>query len=70
MRRKVGPPYRQLGCGNGGLNWEKEVRPLMEKYLKDLPIDVFVHIYSDRTAGVEHMNVQETKNGCKAVLVT
>ena len=53
--------FPQLGCGNGGLNWEKEVRPLMEKYLKDLPIDVFVHIYSDRTAGVEHMNVQETK---------
>ena len=53
--------FPQLGCGNGGLNWEKEVRPLMEKYLKDLPIDVFVHIYSDKTAGVEHMNVQETK---------
>ena len=53
--------FPQLGCGNGGLDWEKEVRPLMEKYLKDLPIDVFVHIYSDRTAGVEHMNVQETK---------
>ena len=53
--------FPQLGCGNGGLDWEKEVRPLMEKYLKDLPIDVFVHIYSDKTAGVEHMNVQETK---------
>lgn len=53
--------FPQLGCGNGGLDWENEVRPLMEKYLKDLPIDVFVHIYSDRTAGAEHMNVQETK---------
>lgn len=53
--------FPQLGCGNGGLDWESEVRPLMEKYLKDLPIDVFVHIYSDRTAGAEHMNVQETK---------
>ena len=53
--------FPQLGCGNGGLDWESEVRPLMEKYLKDLPIDVFVHIYSDKTAGAEHMNVQETK---------
>lgn len=53
--------FPQLGCGNGGLDWEKEVRPLMEKYLKDLPIDVFVHIYSENTAGAEHMNVQETK---------
>lgn len=53
--------FPQLGCGNGGLDWENEVRPLMEKYLKDLPIDVFVHIYSEKTAGAEHMNVQETK---------
>jgi hypothetical protein len=53
--------FPQLGCGNGGLNWEDEVRPLMEKYLKDLPIDIFIHIYSENTAGAEHMNVQETK---------
>lgn len=26
--------FPQLGCGNGGLDWENEVRPLMEKYLK------------------------------------
>lgn len=53
--------FPQLGCGNGGLDWENDVRPLMEKYLKDLPIDVFVHIYSENTGGAEHMNVQETK---------
>jgi O-acetyl-ADP-ribose deacetylase (regulator of RNase III) len=28
-----------LGCGNGGLNWDK-VRTLIEKYLNDLPIDI------------------------------
>lgn len=31
-----------LGCGNGGLDWA-DVRVLIEKYLGDLPIDVFVY---------------------------
>ena|SRR5258706_15825231 len=25
----------RVGCGNGGLSWEKEVKPLLEKYLDD-----------------------------------
>lgn len=25
----------KLGCGEGGLDWESEVKPLMEKYLDD-----------------------------------
>ncbi|WP_052300668.1 macro domain-containing protein [Kyrpidia tusciae] len=33
-----------LGCGNGGLNWETEVQPLIERYLKPLPIDIFIHV--------------------------
>ena len=33
-----------LGCGNGELDWETQVRPLMEKYLNPLPISVFVHL--------------------------
>lgn len=37
--------FPQLGCGNGELNWEKQVQPLMEKYLKDLPIPVYIHHY-------------------------
>ncbi len=35
--------FPKLGCGLGGLEWEV-VQPLMEKYLKDLPIDVFVYL--------------------------
>lgn len=37
--------FPPLGCGNGGLDWEDQVRPLMEKYLDNLPIDIFVHLY-------------------------
>lgn len=32
-----------LGCGNGELDWN-DVKPLMEKYLKKLPIDVYIYI--------------------------
>lgn len=31
-----------LGCGNGGLSWNK-VRPLIEKYLGELSIDIIVY---------------------------
>lgn len=37
--------FPQLGCGNGELDWETQVRPLMQNYLSGLPIDVFVHLY-------------------------
>ena len=35
--------FPALGCGNGELDWEKTVKPLMETYLNKLPADVFVH---------------------------
>lgn len=47
--------FPQLGCGNGGLDWESEVRPLMEKYLGRLPISVFVHLYSADGYRPEHL---------------
>jgi O-acetyl-ADP-ribose deacetylase (regulator of RNase III) len=34
--------FPQLGTGNGGLAWQ-DVRPLMDRYLRDLPIPVFIH---------------------------
>jgi O-acetyl-ADP-ribose deacetylase (regulator of RNase III) len=45
--------FPQVGCGNGGLDWEGEVRPLMERRLADLPIDVYVHVYSDAPDAAE-----------------
>lgn len=42
--------FPMLGSSNGGLDWETEVKPLMEKYLKDLPIDVRIHEYTPESA--------------------
>lgn len=37
--------FPQLGCGNGNLDW-RDVRPLMERYLNELPIPIYVHVAS------------------------
>lgn len=50
--------FPPLGCGNGQLDFEIEVRPLMEKYLRNLPIEVF--IYPDhKNKFIEHLNPGE-----------
>ncbi|PJF30997.1 MAG: hypothetical protein CUN51_05830 [Candidatus Thermofonsia Clade 1 bacterium] len=36
--------FPMLGCGNGQLNWD-EVRPVMERYLKGLPIPTYIHLF-------------------------
>lgn len=45
--------FPRLGCGNGGLNWE-DVRPLMEKYLGDLPIPIYIHDFEADIGSPEH----------------
>ena len=35
--------FPKLGCGNGGLNW-MEVKEVMERYLGELPIEVYVYM--------------------------
>jgi hypothetical protein len=48
--------FPALGCGNGELHWEGQVRPLMEKYLKPLPIDIFIYLYEKSVSIPEHRN--------------
>jgi len=49
--------FPPLGCGNGQLDFYTQVRPLMERHLKSLPIDVF--IYPDRKSQfIEHLDVE------------
>ena len=54
--------FPQLGCGNGELDWKTQSKPLMEEYLKGLPIEIFIHVASSR-AGFkpEHRVPKATK---------
>jgi O-acetyl-ADP-ribose deacetylase (regulator of RNase III) len=44
--------FPQLGTANGGLEWQREVQPLMDEYLAGLAIPVFIHMGPLPTAPV------------------
>lgn len=46
--------FPKLGCGNGNLDWD-EVRPVMESYLGDLPIKVYIHDFTKDIGLPEHL---------------
>ena len=49
-----------IGCGHGELDWPTQVKPIVEKYMKTLPVNVFVYVYASGQAPVpEHRNVPE-----------
>ena len=50
--------FPRLGCGNGELNWD-DVRPVMESYLKNLPIDVYIYLGADQNIMPEHKNQKQ-----------
>lgn len=53
--------FPPLGCGNGQLDFETQVQPVMEKYLRNLPIETF--IYPEKESSfVEHVNVSEMED--------
>lgn len=52
--------FPPLGCGNGQLDFETQVKPLMEKYLRNLPIEVFIYP-GRKSVFVEHLNPKEMK---------
>lgn len=50
--------FPKLGCGNGELSWA-DVQPVMEKYLKPLPIPVYIYLGMDSTQTPEHLAQEE-----------
>jgi len=52
--------FPPLGCGNGQLDFETQVQPLMERYLKSLPIDIFIYP-EKKSEFVEHLDTKAMK---------
>jgi hypothetical protein len=46
--------FPRLGCGNGNLDWA-DVQPLMERYLRRIPISVFIHDFEKDIGLPEHL---------------
>ncbi|MGM9551755.1 MAG: macro domain-containing protein [Clostridia bacterium] len=51
--------FPRLGCGNGELDWN-DVKPLMERYLKNLPIDVYIYLGNNPDIVPEHKEYKKT----------
>lgn len=51
--------FPALGCGNGGLSFERQVRPLMERYLKNTKAHVFVYPHRTSMGMPEHKNIHD-----------
>jgi O-acetyl-ADP-ribose deacetylase (regulator of RNase III) len=58
--------FPPLGCGNGELDFSTEVQPLMEKYLADLPIPVFIFAPRRQEHPPEHRTLAEIKQWLKS----
>ena len=54
--------FPELGCGNGGLDFEAQVKPLMEHYLGSLSVPTFIYLSGVRTDPLEHRDVRSIKS--------
>ena len=50
--------FPALGCGNGELNYETQVKPLMERYLGRLSIPAFIYLGRPYVGPPEHRDVK------------
>jgi len=53
--------FPRLGSSEGKLNWEKDVKPLMEKYLSNLD-DIKIYIYLDQAPSIEEKKLLDLLN--------
>ena len=51
--------FPALGCGNGGLDYDSQVRPLMDEYLSSLSIPVFVYVPRPAAGLPEHRDAKQ-----------
>lgn len=61
---EIGAPsisFPMLGCGNGELDFETQVRPLMEKYLGELSIPTLIHVGWNHAGPPEHRDVERIR---------
>ncbi len=52
--------FPALGCGNGELDYELQVKPLMEEFLGKLSIPIFVYIDQQSNLTPEHKDIERT----------
>lgn len=50
--------FPALGCGNGGLDFESQVQPLMENYLKRMAATIYIYPHKQAALIPEHRNVE------------
>ena len=62
--------FPALGCGNGELDWENTVKPLMERYLNKIPADVFVYPPLTKEQMPEHKNKKIIENWLRSEPLT
>lgn len=53
--------FPELGCGNGELDFETQVKPLMERYLGDLSVPTFIYLSGLQIDPPEHKDVRNIK---------
>lgn len=54
--------FPALGCGNGELDYETQVKPLMERYLGKLSIPVLIYTSQHSTSLPEHKDTDRTRD--------
>ena len=57
--------FPRLGCGNGNLDWN-DVRPLMERYLSRLPINIYIHDFEKDIGIPEHLESLARRDSSRA----
>ncbi|WP_051906425.1 MULTISPECIES: macro domain-containing protein [unclassified Sulfurospirillum] len=57
--------FPMIGCGNGGLDWDI-VKEVMERYLKKLPIDIYIHTSKKDDLKPEHESSKEIETWLKS----